>query len=565
MATELKHTIKSSGGDFTSLSAAVDHLEASHSNLVTADVYALLEIQDSFEDTSAVTVHNITTDATRYVEIYTLAAARHAGEWDEAKYHLHTTNATCVYIGINHAHFVGIQFLAEHTTGGYGQSYCIHTSADYFGGFIADRCITRGITASSADGWIGFNLNSPYQSSSPHARVQNCVLYCDTNGWSRTGINIASSYVGDIHIYNSTFKTCETGVNQQGDTNYSIRVKNCGFISCTNDFGGTITEVQTNSETTPTLKAGTSFHLDSTDMTWKDQGTDLSADSGIINSLDVDGETRSGTWDIGADEYVSGGTPINVSDSGIGTDTPSVKVKATVSDSGAGTDGTPQILAKIPIFDSGSGAEVSAILVKIGILDAGAGVDALAQILGRISILDSGLGADILASIKVLLAVLDSGIGVDMPSVKNAFSIQDSGIGADIVSTSSPIKTVIDQGAGADALSIKNIFSILDSGVGLDAAIVNQFKAISDAGIGQDILLIKRLVSILDTGLGAELFSILARIAVQDIGLAAEIVSVFKGEILPTVFGYKKAAAGLPNRTPAGLKRTAGSGLRRDA
>lgn len=43
------------------------------------------------------------------------------------------------------------------------------------------------------------------------------------------------------------------------------------------------------------------FHLDSSDTAAKDQGYDLSA----IFTTDIDGDTRSGTWDIGADEYVA--------------------------------------------------------------------------------------------------------------------------------------------------------------------------------------------------------------------------------------------------------------------
>jgi len=47
------------------------------------------------------------------------------------------------------------------------------------------------------------------------------------------------------------------------------------------------------------------FHLDPTDTTWEDQGTDLSADSGIINIFDIDGQTRTVPWSIGADQYIS--------------------------------------------------------------------------------------------------------------------------------------------------------------------------------------------------------------------------------------------------------------------
>jgi len=45
------------------------------------------------------------------------------------------------------------------------------------------------------------------------------------------------------------------------------------------------------------------FHLKS-DSIFKDVGTDLSLDANLPFTDDINSETRSGTWDIGADEYV---------------------------------------------------------------------------------------------------------------------------------------------------------------------------------------------------------------------------------------------------------------------
>ncbi|MEA2007005.1 MAG: hypothetical protein U9O20_02480, partial [Patescibacteria group bacterium] len=43
------------------------------------------------------------------------------------------------------------------------------------------------------------------------------------------------------------------------------------------------------------------FHLQSTDTELKDAGTDLTLEG---FSDDIDGDTRSGDWDIGADEMI---------------------------------------------------------------------------------------------------------------------------------------------------------------------------------------------------------------------------------------------------------------------
>ena len=44
MATLLEHTVMPSGGDYTTLDAALDHLVASHAGLVVADKYAEIKI-----------------------------------------------------------------------------------------------------------------------------------------------------------------------------------------------------------------------------------------------------------------------------------------------------------------------------------------------------------------------------------------------------------------------------------------------------------------------------------------------------------------------------------------
>jgi hypothetical protein len=53
------------------------------------------------------------------------------------------------------------------------------------------------------------------------------------------------------------------------------------------------------------------LHLDPSDTSAKNQGTDLSGDGAFDFDDDIDGETReSGSWDIGFDEYVSAGTTL---------------------------------------------------------------------------------------------------------------------------------------------------------------------------------------------------------------------------------------------------------------
>src|SRR3990170_1219772 len=84
MATTVTKTIKSSGGDYTSLSA----WEAGQQgNLVTADQIQVAECY-SMLDTSICVINGWTTDATRYIEIKTPVSERHDGKWNTSKYRL---------------------------------------------------------------------------------------------------------------------------------------------------------------------------------------------------------------------------------------------------------------------------------------------------------------------------------------------------------------------------------------------------------------------------------------------------------------------------------------------
>ena len=53
--------------------------------------------------------------------------------------------------------------------------------------------------------------------------------------------------------------------------------------------------------------ANKDFHLSSSDTSAKDAGADLSADANLAFSTDIDSTTRTGSWDIGADETSGAG------------------------------------------------------------------------------------------------------------------------------------------------------------------------------------------------------------------------------------------------------------------
>jgi len=77
---------------------------------------------------------------------------------------------------------------------------------------------------------------------------------------------------------------------------------------------------------------------------------------------------------------------IPLSDTGSGTDTLTNAVSLPLSDTGSGVD-TPSVSATIPVTDTGTGSELLSLLASISVSDTGSGVDAL-SLLATLTILD---------------------------------------------------------------------------------------------------------------------------------------------------------------------------------
>jgi len=148
-------------------------------------------------------------------------------------------------------------------------------------------------------------------------KVTNSIIY---NGPSNSAA-IRHDSSAALYVYNTTEYNFDAGI--ENASTGTLTVKNCavfGNSGTGDDFLGTITIDNCASDdgdgTEPEVPSdwsavfvdytGGNFHLKSTDTDLKDSGTDLQSEGGY--SDDIDGETRSGTWDIGADEYVAPAT-----------------------------------------------------------------------------------------------------------------------------------------------------------------------------------------------------------------------------------------------------------------
>jgi hypothetical protein len=304
-----KHVMPS-GGDYTSLEACMNANEQDF----TGDGWFTVEIDGTWStaDTTAITIHNYTTTTNDYINIYTTAAARHRGVWSTSYYRLVPTgNVHTILNYVLDLKITGLQIYNE----GSGFWHFASVASGTLN-LTLDKNIMHGTAASTGALVID-------TSSAGNAYIFNNILY--GNGGSTSYGSDFRNLTTTVYCYNNTFYNFHIGINTDGTT---IIAKNNISYNNSHDFIGTFNATSTNNLSLDTtappfntyytektltftsVSAGTEdFHLASTDTDAIDKGVDL---SGTFTD-DIDGVTRSGTWDIGADEYVAAATTFTFS------------------------------------------------------------------------------------------------------------------------------------------------------------------------------------------------------------------------------------------------------------
>ena len=331
MATEVVKIVdpgEGAGHDYHSLSL----WEAGeNANLVTGDLIAVAKCRSTggVADTTQLVIDGWTTDATRYIKIWTDPAEefRHNGTYQTTKYRLELATSALSYkmveIYNEETQIYGLQFSIDDTAVS-GGDCCVIYPRVYSGEqsfFLSESILKRADTGTSAVHGIQHNQGNGI------VTVRNCIAYDfgPTGTWSRT---FALENAGTFNAYNCTIQNSKRGFYQ---TNGTFVVKNCIAQDCGDGFEGTFDNASdynssdiaddapgANSQTGSVVfvnEAGDDFHLDSTDTVAINNGVDLNA----VFTVDIDNVTRptgAGTWDIGADEYVAAG---GLSWSGAGT------------------------------------------------------------------------------------------------------------------------------------------------------------------------------------------------------------------------------------------------------
>lgn len=284
-------------------------------------------VNGSSADTTQVTFSNATwvTDATHRIEIILLDGAQ-GPKWNSSVYRLSTSPGYAVgSLRIGKAiHMDLVDLQIENTSTLDNSPFALELQ-----NFASDVRVYRGFfrLSSTTGTWDNANVIRSVSTTTSSLKIRNAAVVA-ANGLAFHSFytNAAATFL----FYNCTF------VNRGGtnrvvfdagniDTGTTARYKNLiiqGTTGATGLYSASSPDEAVSILTQDASAPGTAldnktvsfvdstnwdYHLASGDTSAKDAGTDLSADSAWAFSTDGDGATRSGSWDIGADEVAGGG------------------------------------------------------------------------------------------------------------------------------------------------------------------------------------------------------------------------------------------------------------------
>lgn len=321
MPAVITKTVKTVGGDYTTLALAIAGEVAARANLVGLDQQLDIQVFAGVVDNATVTIDGFTTDATHFVRVIAPAGQGHAGIFDVAKYRIDTSNQNALVINDNFVRIEGnIQVRLSSASGSTLRAITIG-SALSAGAY--DIRINGVYLKGVGNGSVGFDgfINSTVDDAGGKVYLINCIAEGFHDGAaSCTAFNLRSGALSQsVFMYNCTAIRSWRGFQPRS---YG-RMKNCGAIDCFSAFGGvgqTGHAACTNNGATKKEQAsvganlqqpvsvfmidpiGGNYQLGPSDTGFKGKGADLSADADFPVTVDVLGNARPGAPTIGCFE-----------------------------------------------------------------------------------------------------------------------------------------------------------------------------------------------------------------------------------------------------------------------
>ena len=298
------YTVCPSGCDSNVLNTVVTTVEtecASPSSPITITISGSW----SSADTNAVGISGITLSATNTLTIATSGDARHNGTLGNGYRIVTTATTTSGIVMGSGANYVRIDGLSIDISSNTANSQ--NGAIDNYNGASSDIRVSNCI--------IKPGKNIAIRVSRCYSTIWNCILI---KGNAASGgieaaesaqqafttkiYNVTSPELGYLGQIASLFKN-NFFASYSSNNGYSGSSTNNASVNTT---APAVNTYYTNVSPTFVNSAAGDYHLSPSDTALKDLGANTCGDASPLNyTTDIDGQTRTGTWDIGADEYVA--------------------------------------------------------------------------------------------------------------------------------------------------------------------------------------------------------------------------------------------------------------------
>ncbi len=271
----------------------------------------------STADITKFTIDGWTTSADSYIKIYTDPAEsyRHDGTYNTAKYRMEAASGAdfdgVIIIRENYVRIEGLQFQLTNSGGNLSTSAIYMVDQTSPSDILIKNNIMKGVISAANSEGRGIYGND----ADITATITNNIIYDFVNSATANNAGIGTALGGTYNIYNNTLVDNFEGIDVDagtvvaknnlvtgsGDANAYIGTFAVGTNYNATNGTDAVGQGANNriSQTFTFLNEGSdNFHLAAGDTGAKNQGTDLSGDF----TDDIDSTTRSGTWDIGADD-----------------------------------------------------------------------------------------------------------------------------------------------------------------------------------------------------------------------------------------------------------------------
>lgn len=332
MITRYVDTGSTAGGDgttnslaganraFVSLRAALDSLPGTLTDAVTIVCAATGGNADTTICNQA--AWDFVTSPTNRLTVTVAEGHRHDGKYNTSKYRLEITNPSSGLIYNNIGAHVTLEWLQGQVTvsTSAGTNYSVfrlRTANNNVSNGAPDhyfkQCIAKVVISGGAtDNCIGFNDSNGGVDGT--VRRINCIAHGGYAGFGSDADTDAPVENYNCTAYGNEFNYLDVqkcvnclSANATGGAGGFLSTGSTGHSNnAADDTSASGTNARDNQTFTFANAAGGDFHLQASDTGAKDFG--LADPLSGVYSIDIDGQTRSGSWDIGADEVVSGVT-----------------------------------------------------------------------------------------------------------------------------------------------------------------------------------------------------------------------------------------------------------------